>query len=78
MGYSTYLGGGAADTGQAIALDSSGNAYVTGSTASSNFPVIAGAFQGAYAGAGSSGNAFVAKIAPGDAPGLAVTPQSVS
>jgi len=78
LGYSTYLGGGAADTGQAIALDSSGNAYVTGSTASSNFPVIAGAFQGAYAGAGSSGNAFVAKIAPGDAPGLAVTPQSVS
>ena len=36
--YSTYLGGSAADEGQAIAFDSGGAAYVTGQTASTNFP----------------------------------------
>jgi hypothetical protein len=38
--YSTYLGGNLADIGYGIALDSSGNAYVTGKTASANFPII--------------------------------------
>jgi Beta-propeller repeat len=36
--YSTYLGGGASDTANAIALDSADNAYITGYTASSNYP----------------------------------------
>jgi len=43
--YSTYLGGSEADYGQAIALDSSGYAYVTGQTASTDFPITPGAFQ---------------------------------
>jgi hypothetical protein len=38
LSYSTYLGGNAGDTGNAIALDSLGDAYVTGSTTSTNFP----------------------------------------
>lgn len=37
--YSTYLGGSLNDVGLAIAVDGSGNAYVSGGTYSNNFPV---------------------------------------
>ena len=43
--YSTYLGGSGGDAGYAIAVDAGGNAYVTGSTGSVNFPTTPGAFQ---------------------------------
>jgi Beta-propeller repeat len=44
--YSSYLGGFSGDThGQAVAVDSSGIAYVAGLTRSANFPTTAGAFQ---------------------------------
>jgi Abnormal spindle-like microcephaly-assoc'd, ASPM-SPD-2-Hydin/Beta-propeller repeat len=43
--YATYLGGSSQDSAAAIAADVSGNAYVAGSTQSSDFPVIAGAPQ---------------------------------
>jgi hypothetical protein len=36
--YSTYLGGAGGDQGRAIAVDDNGNAYITGITASTNFP----------------------------------------
>ncbi|HUS07039.1 MAG TPA: SBBP repeat-containing protein [Bryobacteraceae bacterium] len=40
--YSTYLGGAASDAANAVALDTVGNAYITGDTSSANFPTRAG------------------------------------
>ena len=54
--YSTYLGGLANDQAMSIAADSNGNAYVTGSTQSTNFPL---ASQGPVPG---GTNAFIAKL----------------
>jgi hypothetical protein len=63
--YSTYLGGSGAagDSGAAIAVDSSGDAYVTGATSSSDFPTTSGAYQSALKGTGF--NAFMTEINPG-------------
>jgi hypothetical protein len=59
LAYSTYLGGGDVERGWGIAVDSAGNAYVTGDTKSKNFPVV-NAFQPAYGGGLS--DAFVAEL----------------
>ena len=56
--YSTYLGGSSTDSGVAIAVDASGNAYLTGNTDSTDFPT-ANPFQPSNAGIE---NAFIAKI----------------
>jgi hypothetical protein len=51
ISYSTYLGDTAEDTGLAITVDGSGNAYVTGITASTSFPgVTGGSIQPSHAG----------------------------
>ena len=62
--YSTYLGGGNESTWAAgIAVDSSGNAYVTGGTDSPNFPVTSGAYQTTFYGSPHPfGSAFVTKL----------------
>jgi len=59
--YSTYLGGDRYDEGNGIAVDPSGNAYVTGVTYSANFPTV-GALQAVCGGCDSSADAFVAKL----------------
>ena len=48
--YSTFLGGNNKEQGNAIAVDSDGNAYVTGSTISRNFPITSGAYQTTFKG----------------------------
>ena len=58
--FSTYIGGSQTDRAHGLAIDASGNAYVTGMTTSTNFPTTPGAFQVAYAGGGQ--DAFVTKL----------------
>ncbi len=75
--WSTLLGGSSDDTGTGVAVDGDGNAYVTGSTQSPDFPITAGAFQRSFGGGPASyegscsnvwhswcGDAFVAKVSP--------------
>jgi hypothetical protein len=57
--YSTYFGGSGDDVGAGIAIDASGQAYVTGHTSSSNFPTTQGAYETVYSG---YTDAFVAKF----------------
>lgn len=59
LAWSTYLGGQRADISNGIAIDGAGNAYITGSTTSPNFP-LQNSFQPGYG--GGDLDAFVAKI----------------
>lgn len=61
--YSTYLGGGGADAGVSIAVDSSGSAHVSGFTTSRDFPTTKSAFSATPDAAGVP-EAFVAKLDP--------------
>ncbi len=61
--YSTYLGGSQFDAGYGIATDLQGNAYVTGITYSSDFP-LKNAFDTTFVGAVNDSEAFVTKINP--------------
>ena len=60
--YSTFVGGSGNDSGNALAVDASGDAFVAGGTTSSNFPTTAAAFQKGLTG---STNAFVFELNPG-------------
>jgi streptogramin lyase len=60
LSYSTYLGGSGNDTGYELAVDSSGSAYVIGTTDSTNFPT-ANPLQGAKTGTTA---AFITKLNP--------------
>lgn len=60
LAYSTYLGGGNTDHGAAIAVDSTGAAFVTGSTSSTDFPTL-NALQPAN---GGGQDAFISRLNP--------------
>lgn len=60
---SYYLGGTTSQIANGIVVDSSGSLYVVGSTASSDFPVSAGAVQTTYGGGTSDGAAIKANFA---------------
>lgn len=57
--YSSYLGGSGGDIAYGVVLDAAGEAYLTGVTASTNFPVSSTGYQSTYAG---SGDVFVTKF----------------
>lgn len=62
--YSTYLSAnGTNEYGLGIAVDASGNAYVTGATNATDFPgVTSGSIQSSFGGTGSDRDAFALKI----------------
>jgi gliding motility-associated-like protein len=57
--YSTYLGGGSNEIARSIILDSLNNAYISGQTFSTNYPITAGAYQ---TNNGGSNDIFVTKL----------------
>ncbi|MCX6382596.1 MAG: SBBP repeat-containing protein, partial [Armatimonadetes bacterium] len=59
--YSTFIGGDNNESGSAIVLDSTGNAYITGQTYSSNFPTTPNAFQSTPQG---RADAFLTQLSP--------------
>lgn len=60
LSYSTYLGGSSSEYAYGVAVDNNGSAYVTGYTASSNFPTTAGAYHTVY----TATDVFVTKFNP--------------
>jgi hypothetical protein len=63
--YSTYLGGSTYEQANGLAVDESGNAYVTGATYSNNFPTVGPLQATNTAGAHSADNAFISVLNPG-------------
>ena len=61
--YTTYLGGDSEDYPSSLAVDSSGNAYVTGHTWLASFPVTPGAFSRFHS-VGTNTDSFVSKLSP--------------
>jgi hypothetical protein len=63
LSYSSLIGGSQTNTATAITIDSGGNAYITGTTFSSDFPTTPGAYLTQLAISCCSGTSFVTKLA---------------
>jgi hypothetical protein len=74
LGYSTYLGGNGLDAGYGIAADAGGDAFVTGSTTSTNFLLSGNVLQNFNAG---DGDAFIAEISAAPGAGIQFSPTSL-
>jgi Beta-propeller repeat len=61
LSYSAYLGGSSDDTANAIAVDQHGNAYITGTTTSLDYPTTPGAVQRIRSG---PSDAFLTSLSP--------------
>jgi hypothetical protein len=59
LSYSTYLGGSSNDSSNGIAVDSAGNAYVSGYTTSTDFPIVGGVQNST---GGATDVAFITKL----------------
>lgn len=73
--FSTFMGGSGDDYPGGLALDFSGNIYISGFTDSSDYPVTAGVEQNTYP--GGTYDAFVSKIGPDTAPAVSLSPSSI-
>jgi len=62
--YLSYLDSAASDQVAAIAIDSSGNAYIAGSTTNPNFPTVGGAALGTAPAGSTDARSFVTKLSP--------------
>jgi len=67
LSYGTYLGGSGQEIARAVAVDGDGNGYVTGCTASTDFPTTAGAYDRSHGGGtcdpeGTCPDVFVARF----------------
>jgi hypothetical protein len=60
--YSTYIGGSDYDVANDIAIDNSGNVFITGEARSLNYPVTAGAYQTIHEGTNGAPDVFVTKL----------------
>lgn len=73
--FSTYLGGSDVDTGWGLAIDSAGNAYVTGQVFSKDFPTVM-PFQAfcnncsSFSSPSRSGDSFLVKVCFSDCPAV--------
>jgi hypothetical protein len=76
LSFSTFFGGTSGDAATGIAIDAAAppNIYVTGATASPDFPVTAGAFQTTF----KQGAAFVAKLSPANVTGVILSPSPLN
>ncbi len=64
LAFSTYFGGSGDELATSVTIDSASNIYLTGSTDSTNLPIVGTPFQGTLKSTPPATNVYVAKISP--------------